>query len=119
MLELVPPDAILRARIAPDAMLRVPEYPIGSTVGVWFELIDQITEARIDAIGIAAIFRRPELSDYEHQEEPAEIERRAAGLWRVSARLMMPGPWLFWAMSLGPQPVTATQVVRCVYGDVK
>ncbi|WBV42718.1 hypothetical protein [Pseudoroseomonas cervicalis] len=119
MLELVPPDAILRARVAPDAMLREPEYPIGSTVGVWFELIDQITEQRIDAPGIAAIFRRPELSDFEHQEEPAEIERRGAGLWRVSVLLTMLGPWLIWAKSLGPQPLTATQIVRCVHGDVR
>lgn len=99
----IPRAVILRARIGPYRDARMKERALGSTVSVFFDACDEITDALVpEASGFAAIYWRPELSDYDSQVSTAPWVQTAPGQWRADVPMEMPGIYTIWGSLQSP-----------------
>jgi hypothetical protein len=107
----IPRAVILRPRIGPYRDARPKQRFVGSTVSVFFDACDEITDELVpEAIGFGAIYWRPELSDYDSQVAPAPWVQLAPGQWRADVPMEMPGKYTIWG-SLQTPAVEAAEII--------
>lgn len=109
------PGRHLRWRMGMAPVLRPQPVPVGSTVTIIFELIDNVTGEIVDAEGLGAIGRRPELGGYADYSYPLSPARLGVGTWRVASRTDMTGPLVIQATTFGDDaPVTCDAIIPIV-----
>jgi hypothetical protein len=110
MSETTSPAVLLRARIGAYRDARRKRRTIGSTISVWVEAFDEVTDALLPVDGtLAALYWLPALADYDSPAQSVEPVQTAPGQWRVDVPGEMVGTYTVQA-SLLLDDVTAEAV---------
>jgi hypothetical protein len=85
---------ILRARIGAYRDARRKNRALGSTISVWFEACDEITDELRPVVGVfSAIYWLPTQADFDSQAQPIEAILVQPGQWRVDVPAEMVGTY--------------------------
>jgi hypothetical protein len=85
---------ILRARIGAYRDARRKNRALGSTISVWFEACDEITDELRPVVGVfSAIYWLPTQADFDSQAQPIDAIQVQPGQWRVDVPAEMVGTY--------------------------
>jgi hypothetical protein len=112
MSETTSPAVLLRARIGAYRDARRKRRTIGSTVSVWIEAFDEVTDALLPIEGtLAALYWLPTLADYDSPAQSVEPVQTVPGQWRVDVPGEMVGTYTVQAsLLLGDVTAEAVEI---------
>lgn len=118
MSESISPAMVLRARDGAYRSARPKEYTVGTTVSVFLEVFDVLTNRLApEADIISAVAYRPAKADFPDQAIPIVPTKIQPGQWIARVLIDMPGPWILWGAVL--QPYRLTTEHRFVAGSIQ
>ena len=103
-------------RVGPYWNERKPEFSIGSTITVTFELVDRQTLQRVSALGFSCLAYRPRRADFDTQLAPTSFSKIAEGAWEVLCEAEMPGIYVIYGIAFGPIVAAASARISVIAG---
>ncbi|MDQ1079688.1 cadherin repeat domain-containing protein [Pseudoroseomonas cervicalis] len=103
----IPPDVELRMRLGPYATHRRQQIKVGSTIRVYVDVLDRVTQAKIPgATGAAAIYWLPTDLDITSPGQPAEVSEVSPGTLAFDVPGELFGTYAVWLGIGGPSAET-------------